>query len=120
MYKRQALLFDGTEKQLGHEDDFRLAQRHGFSFTSADLVALEEYPADARRQRVFYGQSAALVRWLIARRDAATFIRFVDDIAADGLTTSLKRHYELDSIAFLDSAWKEVPPIHTLSLSNRK
>ncbi|MEI7781030.1 MAG: hypothetical protein WCJ18_03785 [Planctomycetota bacterium] len=115
-----ALLFDGTEKQLGHEDDFRLAQRHGFSFTSADLVALEEYPADARRQRVFYGQSAALVRWLIARRDAATFIRFVDDIAADGLTTSLKRHYELDSIAFLDSAWKEVPPIHTLSLSNRK
>jgi hypothetical protein len=115
-----ALLFDGTAKQLGHEDDFRLAQRQGCSFTSPDLLALEDYPADTRRQRVFYGQSAALVRWLIARRDAATFIRFVDDIDADGLATALKRHYDLDSIAFLDSAWKEVPPIHTLSLNNRK
>lgn len=115
-----AVLFDSSDKQVGHEQDFRSALDQGFAFSAAELVALDHIPSGQRRQQVFYGQSAAVVRWLINRRDAATFIRFVDDIDAVGFTPALKRHYDLDSVAFLASAWKEVHPIQSLSLNNRK
>lgn len=115
-----ALLFDASDKQQRHEADFRSAQRNGQALSTAELLAEEEYPDSPRRQRVFYGQSAALVRWLINRRDAATFIRFVDDMESSGVAPALKRHYDLDSVALLDSAWKEVPPIQTLTFVNQK
>jgi len=113
-----ALLFDHVDKQSGHEADFRAAHARGLAFSAADLLALEHYPADARRQRIFYGQSAALVRWLIARRDAATFIRFVADAQADDLAIAFERHYGLEVTEIFESAWKEVPPIHSLSFND--
>ncbi|MEI6241266.1 MAG: hypothetical protein WCR51_12825 [Planctomycetia bacterium] len=113
-----ALLFDDADKQAGHEADFRSARARGLAFSAADLLALEDYPGDTGRQRVFYGQSAALVRWLIARRDAATFIRFVADAQVGDLHTAFERHYDLEMAAVFDSAWKEVPPIHSLSFNS--
>jgi len=115
-----ALLFDDAVKQAGHESDFRAARDRGLDFSAADLLALDLYPDDARRQRVFYGQSAALVRWLIARRDAATFIRFVADLQTGDTATAFERHYDLDMKAVFDSAWKEVAPIQSLSFSISK
>jgi len=115
-----ALLFDTPEKQHFHEADFKEAQRRGLIWTASELVAMEEYPADTARQRVFYGQSASLVRWLIARRDAATFIRFLDDSVSVGMEAALSRHYSIDSLASVSSAWKEVAPMNTLGLSERR
>ena len=115
-----ALLFDGIAKQARHEADFRAALSRGLAFSAADLLAIEHYPVDAARQRVFYGQSAALVRWLIARRDAATFIRFVADAQSGDLPAAFERHYGLEMSAVFDSAWKEVPPIHSLSFNDAK
>jgi len=115
-----ALLFDAPEKQHGHDADFLEAARRGLIWTASELVAMEEYPVETSRQRVFYGQSAALVRWLIARRDAATFIRFLDHAADVGMDAALSRHYGIDSLASVSSAWKEVAPIHTLGLSERR
>ena len=115
-----ALLFDAPEKQRGHEADFQEARRRGLAWTAGELLSLDEYPEDSSRQRVFYGQSAALVRWLIARRDAATFIRFLDDAVEAGMDASLSRHYGLNSLASVSSAWKEVAPINTLGLSERQ
>ena len=115
-----ALLFDTPEKQRGHEADFQDARRRGLVWSAADLLALEEYPVDGPRQKIFYGQSAALVRWLIARRDAATFIRFLDDAAQVGMEAALDRHYAIDSLVSVSSAWKEVAPINTLGLSQRR
>lgn len=113
-----ALLFDDAAKQAGHEADFRAASARGLAFSPADLLALEDYPGDARRQRVFYGQSAALVRWLLERRDAATFIRFIADVQAGDPESAFERHYDLDMAAVFASAWKEVPPIHSLSFNS--
>lgn len=110
-----AVLFDGSETQCGHEENFRTAVGQGVAFSTADLLALEELPVGTRRQQVFYGQSAALVRWLINRRDAATLIRFLDDVEPLGLDAALDRHYAFDSIASLESAWKEVTPGNSLS-----
>ena len=115
-----ALLFDTQEKQQGHEADFQDARRRGLVWSATDLLSLEDYPADSARQKIFYGQSAALVRWLIARRDAATFIRFLDDAAEVGVEAALDRHYAITSLASVSSAWKEVAPINTLGLSNRR
>jgi len=115
-----ALLFDTPEKQRGHEADFQDARRRGLTWTAADLLALEDYPIDGPRQKIFYGQSAALVRWLIARRDAATFIRFLDDAAQVGMEAALDRHYAITSLVSVSSAWKEVAPINTLGLSDRR
>lgn len=115
-----AVLFDGSEKQCGHQEDFRAAVGQSLTFSAADLLALEELPIGTRRQQVFYGQSAALVRWLINRRDAATLIRFLDDLEALGLDAALTQHYDLDSIASLESAWKEVTAVNSLSLNNRE
>lgn len=120
-----ALLFDSPEKQRGHEADFREAHRRGLTMSVTDLLAAQDYPVDASRQRVFYGQSAALARWLIARRDAATFIRFVDDLSDIGMEAAFDRHYGITSLASVSSAWssdhssdwKEVAPINTLGLS---
>ena len=113
-----ALLFDKTDKQRGHADDLRRALTLGVAWSASDLLTLKDYPQGSQRQRVFYGQSAALVRWLIARKDTRTFIEFIDDAAAVGLPASLERHYQLDSIASIHSAWKEVAPIHMLQFAD--
>jgi hypothetical protein len=115
-----ALLFDSLEKQRGHEADFQDARRRGLAWSAADLLALDDYPADGPRQKIFYGQSASLVRWLIARRDAATFIRFLDEAAEIGMEAALDRHYAITSLVSVSSAWKEVAPINTLGLSDRR
>ncbi len=110
-----AMLFDTAAKQSGHEADFRRAHDAGSAFSLDDILALEHYPGSPARQRVFYGQSAALVRWLIAREGAAVFVDFVDDAVRADVATALKRHYGLESLASLDAAWKEVPQIKTLA-----
>lgn len=110
-----AMLFDSIAKQAGHEADFRRAHDAGRAFSVADILALEHYPASPGRQRVFYGQSAALVRWLIARSGSATFVDFIDDASRADVATALQRHYGLESLASLDAAWKEVPQIQTLT-----
>lgn len=105
-----ATLFDAPEKQRGHEADFRAAEARGQAWRLADLMRLELDPADAGRQRVFYGQSASLVRWLIARRDGPTFLRFLDDAATLGTDAALGVHYGFATLADLERAWRGSPP----------
>jgi hypothetical protein len=78
-------------------------------WSSAHLFAMDEYPAESGRQQVFYGQSASLVRFLIARRGAGVFLRFIDDLDIDGPTIALDRHYDLASPDALDRAWLTAP-----------
>lgn len=104
-----ATLFDSPLKQRGHDADFRAALDRGQSWTLADLMTLDREPAESTRLRVFYGQSAAVVRWLLERSNGPTFMRFLDDADAEGLEQALRRHYRLDSLALLERAWLEEP-----------
>lgn len=104
-----ATLFDAPAKQRGHEADFQAAAARGQSWSLASLTALEAEPAEPARQRVFYGQSAAVVRWLLSRGDGPTFLRFLDDAAASGTTDALRTHYRVDSLATLERAWRADP-----------
>lgn len=111
-----ALLFDPPDRQRRHDDDFREALRRGLAWTAADLLALEEYPPQAHRQRVFYGQSAALVRWLVARRDAPAFVAFAADCGPLGTGAALAKHYGIGSVAELDRAWDEVASVEAFAI----
>lgn len=112
-----ALLFDGDEKQREHAADFRDALRRGVAWPADDLLELEHYPEGSLRQRVFYGQSAALVRWLVARGGAAAFIRFIDDGHDIGWSRSFERHYRLTAAEAMRLASNDVLPIARLSLA---
>jgi hypothetical protein len=106
-----AVLFDDVAKQRGHEADFHDARRAGMTWSVAHLMAMHDYPREGHRQRVFYGQSASLVRWLLARRDAATFLEFLDDSATIGESAAIKRHYGFESLAALERAWNANPAL---------
>ena len=109
-----AVLFDSLLKQQRHNSDLHHAVKHGQTWSAGDLAALEDYPDSMGRQQVFYGQSAALVRWLIAEKGAATFIRFVDDSSTIGFSAALQDHYGLDAVADLEPAWREGIPLAEL------
>lgn len=104
-----AVLFDDMAKQRGHEADFHQARRIGMTWSIAHLMAMQDYPREGHRQRVFYGQSASLVRWLLARRDAATFLAFLADAATLGESVAVERHYGFESLAALERAWNANP-----------
>ena len=104
-----AVLFDDEAKQAGHARDFAVARRAGMTWSASHLLAMEEYPREPHRQRVFYGQSAALVRWLIDQRGAATLLSFLDDAAAIGEGAALERHYGFSTVAALERAWLSQP-----------
>ena len=106
-----AVLFDDTVTQRGHEADFHEARRAGMTWSVAHLMAMHDYPREGHRQRVFYGQSAAFVRWLLARRDAATFLAFLDDAATIGDSAAIERHYGFKSLAALERAWNANPTL---------
>lgn len=106
-----ALLFDPPAKQRLHDADLREAVRHGRAWSAAELLSIEDYPAGSGRQRVFYGQSAALVRWLVARRDARVFVEFVAALGEVGVAAALADHYGIDSVEELEVAWAEPVPI---------
>lgn len=100
-----ATLFDTPAKQQGHDADFRAAATRGQAWKLTDLMTLEIEPADTGRQRVFYGQSAALVRWMIAQAGGPTFLRFLHEEAVYGPGPALQKHYGIDSIADLEGAF---------------
>jgi hypothetical protein len=104
-----AVLFDDEDKQAGHARDFAAARRAGMTWSASHLLAMEEYPREPYRQQVFYGQSAALVRWLIDQRGAATLLSFLDDSAAIGEGAALERHYGFSTVAALERAWLAQP-----------
>ncbi len=104
-----AVLFDDERKQAGHARDFAVARRTGMTWSAAHLLSMEEYPREPHRQRVFYGQSAALVRWLIDQRGPTTLLEFLADADAIGDAAALERHYGFATVAALERAWLARP-----------
>lgn len=102
-----ATLFDSHAKRQGHEADFRSAAAQGQAWPLADLMAMEREPADGRRLRVFYGQSAAVVGWLLERADGPTFLKFIDDADGLGLDEAVRMHYRFESLRALEDAWRQ-------------
>jgi hypothetical protein len=101
-----ALLFDTPEKRQGHETDFLHAASRGQAWKARDLLTLELHPADIGRQRVFYGQSGAVVRWFLDRGGEPTFLTFLEDLDRVGVRQALRTHYAIESPDELDRQWR--------------
>jgi len=103
-----AMLFDSREKQQGHDEDFRDAAIRGLAWSGLDMFEIDLDPADIARERVFYGESLALVRWFLGQGSAATFLCFLEDCDALGLADALDRHYGITSLVEFDGRWQAV------------
>jgi hypothetical protein len=103
-----AMLFDSPEKQQGHDEDFRDAAIRGLAWSGLDMFEIDLDPADIARERVFYGESLALVRWFLGQGSADTFLCFLEDCDSSGLADALDRHYGFTSLVEFDGRWQAV------------
>jgi hypothetical protein len=104
-----AILADTDAKQNRHEKDLRDALVHQATFHAADLLLMEGYPP-GKRFGTFYGQSASLTRFLVARKGPQQFVQFVERADEVGIGVALQECYGFPSIAELDHQWRQDIP----------
>ncbi len=74
-------------------------------FSVRELLNVQVYP-DVSRRGAFYGQSASLVRFLVAQGTPDQFVRFVRrSFGAGGYDAALKDVYQIDGVAQLETLW---------------
>lgn len=100
-----ALLTDTAEKQVRHRRDLRYAVRTAATIPLPELLKATEYP-DGWQRAVFYGQSLALVEFLVARESPRSFIQFVDLASKSGYDQALRDVYQLKDTAALRHLWR--------------
>lgn len=101
-----ATLADTAVKQKLHQRDFDQGRRGGRMFSLPRLLSRVSYPA-ADQVPVYYGQSAALVKFLVERQSAADFVRFLRRGADVGYDAAVAEVYGLAGLAELERAWNE-------------
>lgn len=99
-----AVLADPSPKQDLHLRDLHLARQQRATFRLVELFALHGYPA-ADRHATFYGQSASLVRFLVARGTPAQFARFVREASDHGHDRALRKIYGIQGVDELERRW---------------
>jgi hypothetical protein len=99
-----AVLADTQGKQDLHHADLRLARTNRTTFRLVELMQLENYP-DATRQATFYGQSASLVRFLVARGGEHAFVGFLTKSHEIGYDAALRDVYKFSSMGELEQHW---------------
>jgi hypothetical protein len=100
-----AILADPVHKQQGHQRDAQLATIGIVRFSARELLQMVDYPP-ATRQAAFYGQSAALVKFLVARGGHKKFLDFVDRSMTDGSDQALRATYQIGNSAELEQLWR--------------
>jgi hypothetical protein len=101
-----AILADTEAKQKRHESDLQTALHHQTTFRAEELILMEEYPS-ASRFGTFYGQSASLTKFLVARRGAPEFVNFMDCAQKQGFDTAVRECYGFVNLDDLDHQWRE-------------
>lgn len=99
-----AVLADSGVKQDAHQRDLHVARSSRRTFRLVELFALDGYPA-AERQAAFYGQSASLVRYLVARGTPEQFVTFLIAAGSDGYDSAARKVYGLRGVRELERDW---------------
>lgn len=68
------------------------------------LLGMDCYPANVL---VLYAEGYSLVDFLVDKKDHTTFVTFLEDARSDGWEEAIEKHYEYESIAELERAWKQ-------------
>ncbi|MBS0266305.1 MAG: hypothetical protein JSS02_30525 [Planctomycetes bacterium] len=101
-----AILAEPASRQAQRRQALQRALTHVPRLTAQDLMALRDYPTGARRD-LFYGESAALVAWLVERDSPARFLEFVQASQTQGWQRALTDIYHIESTAELDRLWQK-------------
>lgn len=79
------------------------AQLKGELLKLRTLISAKYYPNSERSISLFYGQSALVVKALVERKDATTFLKFVEDTQQYGIDAALRTNYGIAGIEALES-----------------
>ena len=99
-----ALLADTEVKQMLHERDRADGVRRGLGFTISELVMAQDYPS-RQRMGVFYGQCAALTRYLRSMGSAEQLHRFAARCPEIGVNQAAAECYGIESGRDLEQHW---------------
>ena len=92
---------DGTELQPSYPN---IHHRNETLFGIGELMKQTDYP-EGRRVGAFYAQSVSVVDFLVKKKDAVTFTRFVRLGLASGYEAALERYYGYRSFAEMEKDW---------------
>lgn len=104
-----AMLADSVETRRQRRRALEQAVQAGQTLPLAELLSVDSLPR-ADRLAAFYGQSAELVDYLLARGDHRRFVAFLHHADLHGYDASLKAQYGLDGAAALSRADLGAPP----------
>jgi hypothetical protein len=79
---------------------------NGELFPVAELLAMDQYPADGRRIGAFYAESVSLVEFLSKEKGAPVFAKFLRDGLQSGYEQALKKYYAIQSLDDLQQRWQ--------------
>ncbi len=100
-----AMQADPPDKLAAHGRDFDAAVAEHKLFRLGELVSKSDYPAGDGRT-VFYGESVSLVSYLVSRRPATDFVRFMHLATQSGYDASLRDVYGIQGLAQLERLWR--------------
>jgi hypothetical protein len=99
-----ALLADTEAKQMLHERDRQDGVRRGLGFTVSELITAQGYPSQ-QRMGVFYGQCAALTRYLRSLGTAEQLHQFAARCREIGVNRAAAECYGFESGRDLERHW---------------
>lgn len=100
-----AILADTDAKRGLHIRDLQSAFARGAVFRMAELLPLQDYPLPDRWD-VFYGQSTAVVQYLVERGTPHQFVEFLQKAASNGYDQALRESYSIGGAAEFDRLWR--------------
>lgn len=101
-----ATLADSETKRSLHQQDCTTALRYGSSFRLIDLLRLDRFNSP-HQAPAFYGQSLALVQFLVERDQPAKFVPFLELAREEGYDHALREVYDIDGVAHLETLWRD-------------
>ncbi len=115
-----ALMADPAAKRALHLRDLSSAYKCNSICPLAQFLSSTSYPC-RENIAVFYGQSLSLVQFLVARKSAPEFLRFLRLADQTGYEAALKKCYGIDGVADLERQWrKSLAPPKSQVAANRK
>jgi tetratricopeptide (TPR) repeat protein len=99
-----AILSEPADRIDRHLHDLPRAFQEGRVFSVAQLMELDDYPGHQFMQ-TFYGQSAALVQFLVDTRDPRAVVELLRSAQREGYEAALRRHFGFRDYADLEQQW---------------
>ena len=97
-----AILSECNAEHKRHDRILAQLLNSGRALRLSHLLPLKEYPSD---RITLYTQGYSVTRFLVERKDRATFLAFLSSGMKDGWDTAAKDCYAFDTVSDLERSW---------------